>query len=164
MRKASLATAGGGIIVARAMQYCGYNRSESDSIFCRARIAARFLRSSTAALQISDAPWQYWFLTQRGCWTIRIKEQYGVDRKLWRLSAPASMLQLLPVGSIPSATVRIAKAAMPEGNSYLRLRSLLGTVFDDEMFASLFPGKGQPAFAPLDVGPGHNHAIRGRLV
>jgi transposase len=58
------------------------------------------------------------------------------------------MLQLLPVGSIPSATIRVAEAAMPEGNTYLKLRSLLGTVFDDEMFASLFPGKGQPALAP----------------
>ena len=58
------------------------------------------------------------------------------------------MLQLLPVGSIPSATIRVAEAAMPEGNAYLKLRSLLGTVFDDEMFASLFPGKGQPALAP----------------
>jgi transposase len=37
---------------------------------------------------------------------------------------------------------------MPEGNTYLKLRSLLGTVFDDEMFASLFPAKRQPALAP----------------
>jgi transposase len=58
------------------------------------------------------------------------------------------MLKPLPVGSIPSATIRVAKAAMPEGNTYLRLRSFLGTVFDDEMFASPFPERGQPALAP----------------
>jgi transposase len=58
------------------------------------------------------------------------------------------MLQLLPVGSIPSATIRVTEAAMPEGNTYLKLRSVLGTVFDDEMFASLFSTKGQPALAP----------------
>jgi hypothetical protein len=43
---------------------------------------------------------------------------HNLGRKLWRLSAPASMLQLLPVGSIPSATVRVAEAAVPEGNTY----------------------------------------------
>jgi len=58
------------------------------------------------------------------------------------------MLQLLPIGPIPSATIRVAEAAIPEGNTYLKLRSLLGTVFDDGLFAPLFPTKGQPALAP----------------
>lgn len=58
------------------------------------------------------------------------------------------MLRLLPVGPIPSDTIRVAEAAVPEGDTYRRLRSLVGTVFDDELFASLFPGRGQPALAP----------------
>jgi transposase len=44
--------------------------------------------------------------------------------------------------------MRVAEAAIPEGNTYLKLRSFLGTVFDDELFAPLFPGRGQPALAP----------------
>jgi transposase len=59
-----------------------------------------------------------------------------------------SMLRLLPVGPIPADTMRVAKAAIPEGNAYLRLRSFLGTVFEDELFSPLFSKRGQPALAP----------------
>jgi transposase len=58
------------------------------------------------------------------------------------------MLRLLPVGPIPSDTMRVAEAAIPAGNTYLKLRSFLGTVFEDELFAPLFPRRGQPAVAP----------------
>ena len=58
------------------------------------------------------------------------------------------MLQLLPAGPIPADTVRVAQAALPEGNTYLRLRNSLGTIFDDALFAPLFPKRGQPAAAP----------------
>lgn len=58
------------------------------------------------------------------------------------------MLQLLPAGPIPTDTARVAKAAIPEGNSCVKLRDFLGTVFDDALFAPLFPGRGQPAAAP----------------
>ena len=53
-----------------------------------------------------------------------------------------------PIGEIPSETVRVARAAFPRGNPYLRLRDELGTVFRDEDFADLFPRRGQPALPP----------------
>ena len=58
------------------------------------------------------------------------------------------MLQLLPAGSIPADTMRVAQAALPQGNTYLKLRNFLGTIFDDALFAPLFPSRGQPATAP----------------
>jgi transposase len=42
---------------------------------------------------------------------------------------------------IPEATVEIAQAAFPNGNSYLTLRDKLGTIFQDEDFIALFPEK-----------------------
>ena len=53
-----------------------------------------------------------------------------------------------PIGSVPEATARIARAVFRRGNVYLRLRDELGTIYVDETFASLFPTRGQPAEAP----------------
>jgi transposase len=39
---------------------------------------------------------------------------------------------------IPAQAVRVAQAAFPKGNDYLRLRDELGEVYGDEMFADLF--------------------------
>src|ERR1700674_2775306 len=58
------------------------------------------------------------------------------------------MLRLQPIGPIPTNTMRVAEAAIPEGNTYLKLRNALGTVFDDALFSPLFPSRGQPAAAP----------------
>ena len=52
---------------------------------------------------------------------------------------------ILPV---PEETARVAKAAFPEGSPIMRLRDALGTLYDDELFADLFPTRGQPAEAP----------------
>jgi len=52
------------------------------------------------------------------------------------------------IGPVPEGTVRVARAAFPRGNPYLRLRDELGTLFSDEDFAFLFPTRGQPAEAP----------------
>ncbi|ABA25217.1 transposase (plasmid) [Trichormus variabilis ATCC 29413] len=49
---------------------------------------------------------------------------------------------------IPDETVRVAKAAFPKGNLYMRLRDELGVFYKDEDFASLYPQRGQPAQAP----------------
>ena len=54
--------------------------------------------------------------------------------------------QLTP--PIPEATARAAHAVFRKGHRYLRLRDELGTIFDDQMFADLFPKVGQPAEAP----------------
>src|SRR6266567_514315 len=57
-------------------------------------------------------------------------------------------LQPEKIGAVPEETVRVAKACFPKGNRYTRLRDTLGTIFDDNEFADLFPRKGQPAEAP----------------
>src|SRR5262245_34480277 len=46
---------------------------------------------------------------------------------------------------VPEETRRVAQAAFPRGNVYTRLRDAFGTIYDDQLFASLFPACGQPA-------------------
>lgn len=53
-----------------------------------------------------------------------------------------------PVPDIPELTARVARAAFPKGNPYLRLRDELGTVFRDADFAELYPRRGRPALPP----------------
>jgi transposase len=53
-----------------------------------------------------------------------------------------------PVGPVPELTAYVAHAAFPDGNTYTTLRDRLGTFYDDERFAELFPTRGQPAEAP----------------
>jgi transposase len=36
----------------------------------------------------------------------------------------------------------------PSGNRYIRLRDVLGTIFEDSEFTDLFPRRGKPAEAP----------------
>ncbi|MBV9232128.1 MAG: IS1182 family transposase [Chloroflexi bacterium] len=57
-------------------------------------------------------------------------------------------MQPQAIGSVPAETARVAHAAFPKGNLYLRMRDELGTIYQDEMFAPLFPTQGQPACAP----------------
>jgi transposase len=49
---------------------------------------------------------------------------------------------------VPELTARVARAAFPKGNPYLRLRDELGHVFHDGDFADLYPRRGQPALSP----------------
>jgi transposase len=49
---------------------------------------------------------------------------------------------------IPEETARVARAAYPKGNLYMRIRDELGTLYKDERFADLFPRCGQSAEAP----------------
>jgi transposase len=53
-----------------------------------------------------------------------------------------------PIGSIPEQTAHIAHAAFPKGHPYLTLRDHLGTLFQDEDFAALFPAWGYPGLPP----------------
>ena len=52
------------------------------------------------------------------------------------------------IGPIPEETARIAHAAYPKGNVFMRMRDELGTIYQDEAFAHLFSHTGQPAEAP----------------
>ena len=52
------------------------------------------------------------------------------------------------IAPVPDATARIAHAAFPKGHPYLTFRNALGTIFQDEDFAALFPAWGQPGLPP----------------
>src|SRR5579859_3587231 len=55
------------------------------------------------------------------------------------------------IPAIPAETVRVAHAAFPKGNPYMRMRDALGPIYADPAFASLFPKEGQPALAPAQL-------------
>lgn len=57
-------------------------------------------------------------------------------------------LQAEAIGEIPEQTKRIAEAAFPRGNVYIKMRDELGTFYEDEDFTDLFPPRGQPAHRP----------------
>jgi transposase len=50
--------------------------------------------------------------------------------------------------AIPAETARVAKAAFPKGNPYLKMRDELGVLYQDSDFADLFPTTGQRALSP----------------
>jgi len=66
-------------------------------------------------------------------------------RPLWEI---AMSLHPQPLGPVPDDTGRVAQAAFPKGNVYMRMRDELGRLYEDEAFAALFPRRGQPAEAP----------------
>jgi hypothetical protein len=53
-----------------------------------------------------------------------------------------------PIGAIPEQTARVAHAAFPAGNPYLRMRDELESLVEDRDMAHLFPRRGQPAERP----------------
>ncbi len=56
------------------------------------------------------------------------------------------------VSCIPAETARVAQAAFPQGNPYLRMRDSLGPIYTNpQFFAALFPNNGQPAEAPAPL-------------
>ena len=57
-------------------------------------------------------------------------------------------LRLMELGPIPEETARVAHAAFPKGNLFMRMRDELGAIYQDEMFAGLYSKVGQPAEAP----------------
>lgn len=58
------------------------------------------------------------------------------------------MLKPNTTSTIPEETRRVAKAAFPKGNLYVRIRDEFGALYQDEDFAELFPGRGQPSLSP----------------
>src|SRR5262245_9723247 len=52
------------------------------------------------------------------------------------------------IAPVPEETARVARAAFPKGHPYLTFRDALGTVFQDEDFAAVFPMNGQPGLPP----------------
>jgi transposase len=52
------------------------------------------------------------------------------------------------IPSVPEETRRVAQAAFPRGNVYMRIRDACGAISDDHLLAPLFPAHGQPAAPP----------------
>ena len=51
----------------------------------------------------------------------------------------------------PEDTVRVARAAFPRGNTYMRIYDALGPIYSNPQFVHLFPKVGQPALAPAQL-------------
>src|SRR5262245_43264876 len=73
---------------------------------------------------------------------MRLNTSYSVRRR------SSMSLRSQVIGPVPEETARVARAAFPKGNLYLRIRDTLGTIYEDQLFAGLFPNCGQPAQAP----------------
>jgi transposase len=60
-------------------------------------------------------------------------------------------LRPCPLGPVPEETARVAHAAFPRGSAWMRLRDVLGQIYEDAAFAGLFSHRGRPAEAPWRV-------------
>jgi transposase len=56
-----------------------------------------------------------------------------------------------PRQPVPTETARVAHAAFPAGNVYMRMRDELGTLFYDELFSAVYSSEGQPALHPWQL-------------
>jgi transposase len=45
---------------------------------------------------------------------------------------------------VPAATAAAVQSAFPKGNLYMELRVEFGTLYDDQLFADLYPPSGRP--------------------
>lgn len=52
------------------------------------------------------------------------------------------------LAEVPAETSRVAQAAFPKGNVYVRLRDELGVIYPDSEFADLFSWQGRPEESP----------------
>lgn len=50
---------------------------------------------------------------------------------------------------VPAETARVARAAFPRGNPYLRVADTLGPIFSRSQFTDLYSSEGQPAEDPV---------------
>jgi transposase len=53
-------------------------------------------------------------------------------------------LKPMAIPPVPVETARIARAAFPKGNLYMKFRDRVGTILHDEDFAPLFAKDGAP--------------------
>jgi len=60
-------------------------------------------------------------------------------------------LRSQPSTPVPLQTRQVAQAAFPRGNRYMQLHDTLGTLYDDALFADLFPPRGHAAQAPWQL-------------
>ncbi len=50
--------------------------------------------------------------------------------------------------ALPEDTARVARAAFPKGNVYMRMHDALGALYDNPSCAPVFASRGRPAVAP----------------
>ena len=53
-----------------------------------------------------------------------------------------------PLPSIPDTTAAAVRAAFPKGNLYVDLRAEFGTLYEDQLFADLYPPRAAPSKCP----------------
>ena len=53
-----------------------------------------------------------------------------------------------PFGPVPEDTARVARAVFPKGTTCIRMRDVLGAIYDDADLAQLFEVRGRPAIVP----------------
>ncbi|MDP9312065.1 MAG: transposase [Chloroflexota bacterium] len=49
-----------------------------------------------------------------------------------------------PIPPVPEPTAAAVQAAFPKGNLYVDLRAEFGALYDDRLFADLYPAHGRP--------------------
>ena len=49
------------------------------------------------------------------------------------------------ISPVPEETARVARAANPKGNVYKQMRDLMGSIYEDHMFAALGLQHSKPA-------------------
>jgi transposase len=49
-----------------------------------------------------------------------------------------------PLPPVPVATAAAVQAAFPKGNLHMELRAEFSTLYDDQLFADLYPSQGRP--------------------
>ncbi len=75
--------------------------------------------------------------------------ELSIIMQVWRQEEQKDMtLKTASIGPIPSETLRVANAASPPRSLFMKMRDELGALYQDELFAGLFPHNGQPALAP----------------
>src|SRR5690242_12334787 len=60
--------------------------------------------------------------------------EISTTMQVWRQEEKKEMsLKPEPIGSIPPETIRVAKAAFPNGHLFMKIRDELGTLYRDEL-------------------------------
>ncbi|HEY7123494.1 MAG TPA: IS1182 family transposase [Ktedonobacterales bacterium] len=56
-----------------------------------------------------------------------------------------------PIPPVPAVTAHVARLAFPAGNVYMQMRDALGSIYEDDLFADVYAGEGQPAIHPWQL-------------
>ena len=68
-------------------------------------------------------------------------------------------LKPMAIPPVPAETARVARAAFPKGNIYMKLRERVGTIIHDEDFVALFAKDGHPGITAVALGAGDHPPV-----